>query len=359
VSDHHEHEHKHMSRRHFLGVAAGAMAAGHILGGCGVKVVDIKVQPATDAQRAEKRKTDSPLAIVRCDSYDQNIFALLKPHLKDLDLPDLHGKTVMLKPNMIDLAPGKPITTSVAVIEAAFELVKHLGAKDIVVGEGPGHNRETERLLAESGHGPLYKRLGLKFVDLNLDDLEEVANPNGFAKIDKFYFPKTAAKADLIVSIPKLKTHHWARLTNCMKNMYGCVPGRRYGWPKNVLHYNGIDNCILDLTRLLKPGIQLVDAVVAMEGDGPLNGTAKDAKFVMLGTDPAAVDATCARIMGIDPENVPYIRGAGEAIGNIDPAHIKIFGASVDEVKTPFKPSPLFDATGKRLKTEDANAASS
>jgi len=279
--------------------------------------------------------------------------------LKDLDLPDLHGKVVMLKPNMIDVVGDKPTTTAIAAIKATYDLVSYLGAKDIVVGEGPAHNRETERLLRESGHGALYKKLGLKFVDLNLDDLESVDHPNGFTDINRWYLPKTAVKADCVVSIPKLKTHHWARITCSMKNMFGCAPGRRYGWPKNVLHHKGIDNCTLDLTRMLKPGIQFVDAVIAMEGDGPINGTAKDAHFIMVGTDPAATDSTCARIMGIEPQNVPYLRAAGEAIGNIDLAHIKVFGADVTSVATPFKPAPLFDITGKRIKVEDANSSSS
>jgi uncharacterized protein (DUF362 family) len=348
----------HMSRRNFLTTAAMAIAGGGALGGC-THQAETGVSAPTEAQKAGKRTVDSPLAIVRCESYDQDIFSLVKPYLKDLDLPDLRGKTVMLKPNMIDVVPGKPTVTAPAAIKAVFDLVSYLGAKDIVVGEGPAHNRETERLLASSGHGELYKQLGLKFVDLNLDDLEIVDNLSGFAKIDKWYLPKTAVKADCVVSIPKLKTHHWARLTCSMKNMYGCAPGRRYGWPKNVLHYKGIDNCALDLTRAIKPAIQFVDAVVAMEGDGPINGSAKDSHFILLGTDPAAVDSTCARIMGIDPLNVPYLKAAGEVIGHIDANHIKVFGLEVGEVCSPFKPAPPFDVTGKSIKKEDANSASS
>lgn len=348
---------KGLSRRNFLGAAAAVVAGGGMLAGCTQPLP--KVPPATDAQKAEKRKADSPLAIVRCDTYDNNLFALLKPLLKDLDLPDLHGKVVMLKPNMIDVAGDRPTTTAVAAIKATYDLVTYLGAKDIVVGEGPAHNRETERLLRDTGHGALYKQLGLRFVDLNLDDLEMVDSPHGFADIKQWYLPKTAVTADCVVSIPKLKTHHWARLTCSMKNMYGCAPGRRYGWPKNVLHYKGIDNCALDLTRLIKPGIQFVDAVIAMQGDGPINGTAKDAHFLMVGTDAAAVDSTCARIMGIDPQNVPYLRAAGEVIGNVAPEHIKVFGLDVASVCTPFQPAPMFDVTGKRLKTEDPNSSSS
>lgn len=351
-------KHKGMSRRGFMQAAAGSLAGAGVLTGC-VRTPDAKIPTPNANQIAGKRSSDSPLAIARCTSYDEDIFSLLKPHLKDLDLPDLHGKVVLIKPNMIDVIPDKPICTAPAVIKAAYELADYLGAKEVIAGEGPAHNRDTEFLLSGSGHGALYKKLGLRFVDLNVDDLEKVDNPDPFSKLDHIYFPKTVVHADAIMSVPKLKTHHWARITCSMKNLYGCVPGRKYGWPKNVLHYHGIDNCILDINRLLKPAIEVIDAVVAMEGDGPIMGTPKDSHFVLLGTDAVAVDATCARIMGFKVENVPYLRVAGQVLGNIDPSKIKIFGTAMEAVATPFKPSPCFDATGKSIKFDDPNEATS
>jgi uncharacterized protein (DUF362 family) len=353
----HDEEHN-LSRRRFLQATAGTLSGSSFLYGC-VRTPDAKIAKPTAGQIAGRRQGDSSLAIASCDSYEQNIFALLKPYLKDLQLPDLHGKTVLVKPNMIDVIPGRPITTAPAVIQAAVELADYLGAKEVIVGEGPAHNRDTEFLLGASGHGAIIKKLGLRFVDLNLDDLEKVDNPEPFSKLDHLYLPKTVVHADAIVSVPKMKTHHWARITCSMKNLYGCIPGRKYGWPKNVLHYHGIDNCILDINRLLKPALQVVDAVVAMEGDGPIMGTAKNTNFVMLGTDAVATDATCARIMGLKIENVPYLRVAGEVIGNTNPDHIKVFGTEVAQVATEFKPAPCFDPSGKSIKFDDPNAASS
>jgi uncharacterized protein (DUF362 family) len=350
-----------MSRRHFLKVAAGSVSAASAAGlvsGC-VRSPDAKIPPPTAAQIAAKRTADSPLSIAKCPSYEEDVFSLLKPYLPDLDLPDLKNKVVLIKPNMIDVIPGKPISTHPSVIKAAAELADYLGAKEVIVGEGPAHNRDTEFLLAGSGHGALYKQLGLRFVDLNLDDLEKVENPEPFSKLPHIYFPKSVVQADAIISVPKMKTHHWARITCSMKNLYGCIPGRKYGWPKNVLHYHGIDNCILDINRLLKPAIALVDAVVAMEGDGPIMGTPKETKFVMLGTDAVAVDATCARIMGLDVHNVPYLRVAGQVIGNTDPAKIKVIGETMQSVATQFQPAPCFDATGRSIKFDDPNAATS
>src|SRR5205823_5792429 len=139
----------------------------------------------------------------------------------------------------------------------------------------PGHMRDTEFLLQASGIGPLCKKHKLRYVDLNLDDLEKVENVDGFSKMKDFYLPKTIMEADAVISVPKMKTHHWVGMTASMKNLFGTVPGRKYGWPKNILHINGIPHSILDLVHLIKPQIGFVDGIVAMEGDGPIMGTAK------------------------------------------------------------------------------------
>lgn len=357
-----EHEEPRLTRRKFIqtasAVTAGATAAS-VLGSACTRMPEAKLEPPTDAQKAGKRQTDSTIAIAGCDSYDHDIFSLLKPFLKNADLPDFHGKVVLIKPNMIDSVPGRPLTTEPAVVKAAVDLANALGAREIIIAEGAAHNRDTQYLLANSGIGALVTKLGLQYVDLNIDDLEKVENPLPFSRLDHFYLPKTVVKADAVISVPKLKTHHWARMTCSMKNLYGCIPGRKYGYPKNVLHYHGIDNCILDINRLIKSPIQLVDAVVAMEGDGPIMGEPKKANFIMLGNDAAATDASCARIIGLHVANVPYIRYAGEVIGNIDENHIKVLGLPIARVATQFKPAPSFDATGKSVKFEDPNQSSS
>jgi uncharacterized protein (DUF362 family) len=113
-----------------------------------------------------------------------------------------------------------------------------------------------------------------------------------------------------------LKTHHWAGMTCSMKNLFGCVPGAVYGWPKNLLHLHGIDNSIVDLVSTIHPHLSIVDAVVAMEGDGPIMGRPRATGFIAMGTDLVAVDATCARIIGFDPNKMPYLSAASEFLGN-------------------------------------------
>ena len=91
----------------------------------------------------------------------------------------------------------------------------------------------------------------------------------------KLSLPQSLRRADLIVSLPKMKTHHWAGVTLSMKNLFGVMPGVCYGWPKNVLHHAGIRQSILDINAAVRPHLAIVDGIIGMEGDGPIMGTAE------------------------------------------------------------------------------------
>src|SRR5262249_17779841 len=143
------------------------------------------------------------------------------------------------------------------------------------------------------------------FTDLNRDD---VSAYRGFADLPEIYLPNTARRADLIVSLAKMKTHHWAGATLSMKNFFGLVPGSVYGWPKNQLHQVGIDRSIAELQRVFPSSFAIVDGIVGMEGNGPIQGVPKQSGVLVMGSDLVAVDSTCCRIMGIAPERLEYIR---------------------------------------------------
>jgi uncharacterized protein (DUF362 family) len=331
-----------MDRRKFLAATAAALTTA----GCaGEKTVTGKktlkgfeLPVPTDEQKARKpSEKESIVALVRSEDYDEQIFERLKKYLPEVNAPDLKGKRVVLKPNMVEFQQGHPITTNPAMLAAAVKVADYLGAKEIIVAEGPGHMRDTEMLLKKTGLGEMIDKLGVPFIDLNLDDLEPVRVKNSFTGLSKVYMPKTIVHADAVISLPKLKTHHWVGATCSMKNLFGTVPGRKYGWPKNLLHIKGIPRWILDLQEIVKPKFAIVDAIVAMEGDGPINGTAKHMGFVAMGSDLAAVDATCIRCMCFTLDDIPYIKLAGEVVGNVDDHSIKVIGASIDELKQPFK----------------------
>lgn len=343
-------------RRTFIAGSVAAVAT-YSMSGCGGKTLTGKPLPKpTESQRSRKKQTPSTVALIPCASYEDDPMPELKKYAKQLKLPDLRGKTVLLKPNMVEFHPGSPVTTNPFALKAAFELADYLGAKDIIIGEGPGHMRDTEFLLDATGLGKMVKKLGARFVDLNLDELEALDVKEGFSGLKQFFLPRTLMNADVVVSVPKMKTHHWVGMTASMKNFFGAVPGRKYGWPKNLLHMRGIPQCILDLQDLIKPGFAFVDAVVAMEGDGPINGTAKDMGFFVLGDDLAAVDATCARTMGFDPYELDYIKIAGEVVGNVNSDAITVIGLEVDKVKKKFNRPITFK--NKALMAQSDNQAS-
>ena len=108
------------------------------------------------------------------------------------------------------------------------------------------------------------------------------------------WLPRTVLEVDFLVSMPKIKAHHWSGVTLSMKNMFGIVPGSRYGWPKNILHWKGIQESILDVCATVPIYFVIADGIVAMEGNGPLNGAARTLGKIVLADDPVAAYATCA-----------------------------------------------------------------
>ena len=141
--------------------------------------------------------------------------------------------------------------------------------------------------------------------------------------------PVTLRRADLVVSMPKMKTHHWAGVTLALKNLFGVMPGICYGWPKNVLHHAGIPESILDIAATVRPHLAIVDGIIGMEGDGPIMGTPRASGVLVMGTNLPAVDATCARLMDIDPWRVAYLAGASGRLGPIAEAHITQRGEAI------------------------------
>ena len=185
----------------------------------------------------------------------------------------LAGKRVVLKPNLVEYHRDKVINTNPHVVAAVIELCKREGAAEIIVAEGPGHWRNVEYLVAASGLGDVLEHYKVPFVDLNHDEPVKTPNLGRLTGLEYLYLSQTIATADVVISLPKLKTHHWAGATLSLKNLFGTLPGICYGWPKNELHWRGIDNSIVDIALTRTPDLAIVDGIIGMEGDGPLNGT--------------------------------------------------------------------------------------
>lgn len=277
----------------------------------------------------------SRVAIRSAESYESDLAALLLETLHEFN-PPVRGKSVLLKPNFVEADPGGIINTHPSVVGAAREAFLRLGARQVLIGEGPGHERDTEGIVETIRLRDYVAPLSETFVDLNTDDVEEVTTRTRASRLHKIYFPKTVLRADFVVSMPKMKTHHWVGATLSLKNMFGIIPGSCYGWPKNILHWAGISRSVLDINSTVRPDFAIVDGIVGMEGNGPIQGTPKLSKVLVLGDDPVAVDATCARIMGLAPESLDYLRRAGLLLGNIREGNIRQIGESISRVHSPF-----------------------
>lgn len=306
-----------------------------LLVGCGTALVGLCAYPMV-------RRFFSPKAavfIARNQRYDGPLEQTIHDGLlaSGFQPAGLAGKRVLLKPNLVEPSRKSPqMTTHPAMLLAAATVFRRWGAS-VVVGEGPGHVRDTEMALVESGVQSALDDARLEFADLNYEETVWVPNRGGVSSLKGFYFPRSVAEADLIVSMPKLKTHHWVGFTASMKNLYGTLPGIQYGWPKNVLHYAGIPQTVYDLNATLTKTLAIVDGIVCMEGDGPIMGSPKRLGLVLMGSNLPAVDATVARIMDLDPERVSYLSLAADRLGPIADRRIEQRGESWRPLVSPFK----------------------
>jgi|SRR5579875_667207 len=291
--------------------------------------------------RVIRKQPRSRVAILCADSYSEKLFEILRYGL-DLFHLNVRNKTVLLKPNLVDYIPGNHINTHPIFVSAAIECFRELGAAEVIVGEGPGHQRDTELVLCESGTAEALRDQDVRFIDLNRDELIECPLLADYTGLKRLWLPRTILKADFIVSMPKVKTHHWSGVSLSMKNMFGVVPGAKYGWPKNILHWKGIERSILDICATVPIHFVIADGIIAMEGNGPLNGTPRTLGHIILADDPVAADATCARLMGLDPEEVAHIRAGRQFLGNSSTKGIDQLGELVHMSGTPFQLVPEF-----------------
>ncbi len=288
------------------------------------------------------RPGSEPRVCIRRAAYDGALPGVVREILAEL-APAVRGKRVVLKPNLVEFDPGTAINTSPMVVLAAWEAFRALGAAEVRIAEGPGHRRTTLDLAEAAGYFGVIPDFERVFVDLNLDEVERVDLPRAAGKLGSLYLPKTVLDCDLLVSIPKLKTHHWVGVTLGMKNLFGLVPGAVYGWPKNVLHWAGIEESIVAINSAFPRLFTLVDGIEGMEGNGPIQGRRKHAGVIVGGSDRVAVDATCCRLMRIDPTKVRYLR-MFETQGQTSAGNVRQTGEPLDAVGAPFELLPDFQS---------------
>jgi uncharacterized protein (DUF362 family) len=310
-------------RRRFVGSAAGMVAT---------------TGAATDwfwpKHSVSHRRPRSFVAVLNATEYSEKLESLLMDGLRLFRL-NVAGKTVLLKPNLVEDLPG-PVNTNADIIGAAARCFLRLGSAKVVIGEGPGHQRDTELVVHAANLKLRLADRRIDFVDLNRDELAPVKLKADYSAMGELWLPRTVLDSDFLVSMPKVKTHHWAGVTLSLKNMFGVVPGMKYGWPKNLLHWHGIHECVLDICATVPIHFVIADGITAMEGNGPLQGAARDLGRIVLADDPVAADATCARLMGLDPFRVQHLSDGARFLGNLNADRITMLGERVEPPVRPF-----------------------
>ncbi len=329
-----------LGRREFLKtlLAAGAgLAASPLLG----------AQTAIAAPQPQ-----APVFVAKAPSYAGDLRRPLLQALTELGLAGhLRGKSVVLKPNLVEPHQGQEhINTHPLVVRAAAEAFLSLGAARVTVAEGAGHVRDPQYVLELSGLLDVLREDNIPFVDLNTAPTRIVANPARQSALGAMALPVPLLEADLVVSLAKLKTHHWAGVTLSMKNLFGVMPGRVYGWPKNVLHWAGIHQCAVDILATLAPGLAIVDGIVGMEGDGPIMGTPVRSGVLVVGRNLPAVDATCCALMGVPAARVAHLRMAAALnLGIINQERMAQLGETLAQAAHPFLLRPDIPAQAALL----------
>lgn len=279
------------------------------------------------------------VALVRCEDYNQD--TVTKAAERAVELAELQGsftgKSVLLKPNLLSARrPEEAVTTHPSVVRALAQIALACGGT-VSIGDSPPFAGENKvglaRLLEATGIARVASELGIETIRLE-DDLSQIEFPSG-RYYKSFDVAEAVLRADCLVNIPKLKTHGLTVISGAVKNLFGCVPGLR----KGLFHARAAEDSatfsqmLVDLALAIGCRTHLMDAVTAMEGNGPNSGRPRHVGVLIASSDPVALDAVSAAVVGINPMSVDTIRlgqQCGLGVGRLD--SIEIRGESVEDV---------------------------
>ncbi len=287
------------------------------------------------------------VSIKRCNSYDQDaVYASVRDSVELIGGMEKFvspGERILVKPNILSAKrPEDAVTTHPAILRAVILLVKEAGATPFA-GDSSAIGKSSNNAV-KCGFMDICEETGTEFVELKTP---VTVKSDDCILFSRHEVAREALDADGIINLPKLKTHAQMYLTLAVKNLYGCVPGKR----KVQLHLSaGVNtdtfaSMILDLAGVLKPRLSVMDAVVGMEGNGPSAGVPRELGMVLASTSAISLDRTVAEILGVRPEKVPILKVAvasGLKGSSLD--DIEILGEEIETVKvTGFKLPPSMD----------------
>lgn len=247
--------------------------------------------------------------VVRCADYASSLGPTLARLLDEsalLSPQAVAGRRVLVKPNLLtDRTPDQAVTTHPELLRLVIRHLKSAGAR-VSVGDSPASAANIRAVLAATGVGAVCEEEGVPFVSFEREGVRTY-DVDGF----EFAIAGPVAEADLVVSLPKVKSHSLTKLTAAVKNLYGAVPG----YSKTTLHRlhprpDDFGRLLRAIWSVLPPTASIADAVVGMEGQGPANGRPVPLGFLAASADPFALDVALCGILRINPASVPYLKGA-------------------------------------------------
>lgn len=289
------------------------------------------------------------VALIRCDTYDEEqVFQAVARGVALLGGPSKfcsREEKILLKPNVLTgKSPDRAITTHPSVFRAVVRLFHEAGAR-LSYGDSPGFGK-VETAVHKAGLAPIAKEYNLPLADFT--EGRNVSFPDGIMS-KQFTIATGVLEADALFSLSKLKTHALTRMTGAVKNQFGCIPGLRKGeFHARMQRIDQFASMLVDLTKLLAPRLYIMDGIVAMEGNGPGNGTPKALNVLLFSTDPVALDAASCRIVCLDPKLVPtVVKGQEQGLGHFD--DIEWLGDPLEDFLC-----PDFDVNRKQDWSKDA-----
>jgi uncharacterized protein (DUF362 family) len=256
------------------------------------------------------------------------------------------GSSALIKPNLgvwetrgIPAWLSRASTTKPEIVVALIKILQEAGITDTVVGEGAILSLDTLKQFKQSGYKKKVEAAGSRIIDLDREEFIKVK----VADKHVLEISRRVMQCENLINVPVMKTHGLTKVTLGMKNLKGVISKQS----KRVVHRKDLERSIALLCQAVRPKLTVVDGIMGLEGLGPASwGRPVKLGLIIAGTDPVAVDAVAARIMGQEPGEVEHIRIARElGLGEIDPDRIEIRGLSVDAVKRPFQPAPRGFAT--------------
>jgi uncharacterized protein (DUF362 family) len=271
------------------------------------------------------------------------LFSLIGPAPKLIP----RGSRVLIKPNLTaeENLWERGILTGPVFMQALVEEVQKARPEEVIIAEAIAIGLNTKKAFAANGYEEVARVTGARLLDLYDGEFEEIKTPAG-GLLKSVRVSREVLRADFFINAPVLKTHFASTLSAAMKNLKGTTTYDE----KKRFHYLGLNKAFTELSAVLKPHLNVVDGLIAMEGDGPIAGTPVGLNMLMAGTDVVAVDTIAARIMGIDPTEVLSLCLAqGMGLGVWDEKDITVLGKSIEEVRHPFTRAcaPLKSDAGK------------